>query len=205
MAGTISNSQTFSSCSLEQMAPVIELAKTQCLTLIDADLSVTATSDAASVVVGSDTAVTLTVRNLGNTDVPDAQLNVTLPAGLTLQSVSADAIACAQSGLAVSCSPSALATNATATVRLALRGTTAGMAMLTARISSSLADSQASNDNAQVSITVNNVPQPPVSNGSSSGGGGSGVELLVAALLLAQRLWARRGNQPDAVAKNRLR
>jgi uncharacterized repeat protein (TIGR01451 family) len=205
MAATISGSSTFSSCSLAQMAPVIELAKNQCLALIDADLSVTATSDATSVVVGSDTGATLTVRNLGNTDVPDAQLNVTLPAGLTLQSVSADGITCAQSGLAVSCSPSALATNASATVRLALRGTTAGMATLSATISSSLVDSQSSNNQAQVSITVNSVAQPPASNGSSSGGGDSGVELLLAGLLLAQRLWARRRDQPDAVAKNRLR
>jgi hypothetical protein len=205
MAGTISNSQTFSSCSLAQIAPVVDLAKTQCLALIDADLSVSATGDGASVVVGSDTDVTLTVRNLGNTDVPDAQLKVTLSAGLTLQSVSAAGITCAQSGLAVSCSPSALATNATATVRLALRGATAGMATLSATIASSLADAQSSNNQAQVAITVNNVSQPPASNGSSSGGGGSGVELLVAALLLAQRLWARRRVQPDAVAKNRFR
>ena len=101
MAATISGSSTFSSCSLAQMTPVIELAKTQCLALIDADLSVTTSSDAASVVVGSDIGVTLTVRNLGNTDVADAQLTVTLPTGLTLGTVTANGIGCAISGTTV--------------------------------------------------------------------------------------------------------
>ncbi len=206
MAGTISGSQTFSSCSLAQMAPVIEIAKSQCLALIDSDLSVSAIADAASVVVGSDIGVTLTVRNLGNTDVTDAQLTVSVPAGLTLASVSADGISCVQASSAVSCTPSALAASASATVRLGLRGASAGVATLASTISSSASDAEPANNQAQVSVTVNNTPvaQPPSSNGASGGGGKSGVELLLALLLLAPRLRARP-RQPDAVAKNRLR
>jgi uncharacterized repeat protein (TIGR01451 family) len=207
MAGTISGSQTFSSCSLAQMAPVIEIAKSLCLALIDADLSVSATADSASVVIGADIGVTLTVRNLGNTDVADAQLTVSMPADLTLASVSAVGIGCTQSGTAVSCTPSALAANATATVRLTLHGDTAGMATLGATIASSVADAEPADNQAQVSIMVSTTPvaQPPSSNGAKAGGGGkSGVELVLALLLLAARLRAMRP-QPEALAKNRLR
>ncbi|MEO8308369.1 MAG: M12 family metallo-peptidase [Pseudomonadota bacterium] len=196
MAGTISGSKTFSSCSLAQIAPVIEIAKSlpQCLTLIDADLSVAVTGDAASVLVGSDVGVTLTVRNLGNTDVSDAQLNITVPAGLTLGTVSATGINCAQSGTAVSCLPSALAINATASVRLTLHGATVGAAVVAAAISSSVSDSVASNNQSQVSISVSNVPvQPPNSGNSNSGGGAVGLELLGALLLLliSRKRWRR--------------
>jgi hypothetical protein len=206
MAGTISNSQTFSSCSLAQIAPVVESAKALCLAMIDADLSVNVDADSVIVMVGSDIGVTLTVRNLGNTDVADAQLNVTVPAGLTLGAVTADGIGCAQSGAAVSCSPSALAANATATVRLTLRGATVGAAILAATISSTVIDSQSANNQSQISITVNNTPAPqaPAAGGSSGGGGGvSGAELLGALLLLLGQRRLRR--QPDALAKNRLR
>jgi hypothetical protein len=195
MAGTISGSQTFSSCSLAQIAPVIEIAKTQCLALIDADLSVAATGDAASVVVGADVGVTLTVRNLGNIDVTDAQLNITVPAGLTLGTVSADGIGCTISGTAVNCTPSALATNATATVRLTLRGAATGAAILGATITSSVIDSVSANNQSQVTVTVSSAPasQPPASGGSSSGGGGVlGLELLGALLLLVSRTRWRR-------------
>jgi hypothetical protein len=206
MAATISGSSTFSSCSLAQIAPVIEIAKNQCLALIDADLSVAANGDATSVLVGADVGVTLTVRNLGNTDVSDAQLNVTVPAGMTLGTVTANGIGCAISGTTVSCTPSALAINATATVRLTLRGATAGAAILSATISSSVIDSVSSNNQSQVTITVNSAPAPPAAGGSSSGGGGvPGLELLGALLLLVQQLRTRQRNQPDAVAKNRLR
>lgn len=197
MAGTLNGSRTFSSCSLAQMAPVVAAAKTLCLALIDADLSVTGVGDAASVVVGSDIGVTLTVRNLGNVDVADAQLNVTVPTGLTLVAVTADGISCALAGAAVNCSPSPLAANATASVRLTLHGAVAGAASLAAMIASSVSDSQASNNQAQVAITVSSAPPPPptppASGGSSSGGGGAaGVELLLALLLLVSRTRWRR-------------
>ena len=99
MGATISSSQqTFSSCSLEQMAPIVEIAKLQCLAAFDTDLSVVASFDAANVQVGSDTAATLTVRNLGNFAVTDAQLNVTVPGGLSVTAVTADGINCALNG-----------------------------------------------------------------------------------------------------------
>jgi uncharacterized repeat protein (TIGR01451 family) len=202
MASTINSSQTFSPCSLARMAPILEIGKNQCLAIYDADLSVTATADAASLTVGSDTVVTLLLRNTGSTGVTDAQLNITLPAGLTLVSVSAAGINCSQSGTLATCTPSAFAANTTATVRLTVRGATAGVATLSAAISSSVSDSQSANNQAQASITVNSAP--PTSSASSGGGGRMGAELLLALLLLAARLWPR-APQPAAVAKKRLR
>ena len=204
MGATITNSRTlsFSNCSLEQMAPIIEIAKLQCLAVFDTDLSVVASFDAANVVVGSDTAATLTVRNLGNIAVTDAQLSVTVPAGLSVTAVTATGIDCALNGAAVSCTPSALAVNATATVRLSLRGAAAGIATLATNVSSSLSDPQTGNNQAQASITVSSAtpPTPPVTSSPKSGGGKAGVELLLALLLVAQRLQGRR-RQPAAVAK----
>ena len=158
MGATINGSQKFSSCSLEQMAPVIEIAKLQCLTAFDTDLSVVASFDAAKVTVGSDTAATLTVRNLGNFTVTDAQLSVTVPAGLSVTAVTATGINCALNAAAVSCTPSALAVNAAARVRLTLRGAAAGVATLATNIASSVADPQTGNNQAQASITVSSTP-----------------------------------------------
>jgi uncharacterized repeat protein (TIGR01451 family) len=208
MAATLNGSQTFSSCSLTQIAPVVEAAKSLCLAPIDADLSVAAASDTPNVTIGSDTGATLTVRNLGNSDVTDAQLTITVPAGLTIMAVTAAGISCAQSGAAVSCTPSALAVNATATVHMTLRGATAGLATIGATVSSTVTDPVFANNQAQATITVDGVPaSPPAGGGKSSGGGKAGVVLLGALLLLlAQRLWATRlRSQPDAVAKNRFR
>lgn len=190
MAGTINSSQTFSPCSLGRMAPILEIGKTQCLAIYDADLSVTATADAANLVIGSDTVVTLSLRNTGSTGVTDAQLTITLPAGLTLVAVSATGISCSQSGTLATCTPSAFAANATASVRLTVRGATAGVATLSAAISSSVSDSQSANNQAQASITVNSAA-PPTSNASSGGGGNMGVELLLALLLLTLLRWRR--------------
>lgn len=206
MAATVNNSMTFSSCSLTQMAPIVEIAKTQCLAAIEADLSVAVSFDVSIVTVGSDTGALITVRNVGNSDATDAQLNVTLPAGLTLTSVTATGISCAQSGAAVSCTPSAVAVNATATVRLALHAAATGVATLGATVSSSVIDTQSTNNQAQASITVNSGAPPPPSGGSSgsggssSGGGKAGVELLGALmLLLAHRVWT------DGISRSRWR
>jgi Metallo-peptidase family M12/Domain of unknown function DUF11 len=202
MGATINSSQTFSSCSLEQMTPVIEIAKLQCLTTFDTDLSVVASFDAANVALGSDTAATLTVRNLGNVAVSDAQLSVTVPAGLSVTTVTATGINCALNGSTVSCTPSALAANASASVRLTLRGAAAGIATLATNISSSVADPQTGNNQAQASITVNTGTPAPATNPTSSGGGRMGIEVLLALLLAAQRAWMiRSGRQAAVVAK----
>ena len=206
MGATINSSRTFSSCSLEQMAPVIEIAKLQCLATFDTDLSVAASFDNANVTVGFDTAATLTVRNLGNFAVSDAQLTVTVPGGLTVTAVTATGINCALNAATVSCTPSSLAVNATASVRLTLRGAAAGVATLTTNITSSISDPQTGNNQAQASITVNSAtpppPTPPATDPQGSGGGRVGVELLGALLLLAaQRMRGYRSRQPAAVAK----
>jgi uncharacterized repeat protein (TIGR01451 family) len=188
MSATLSGSSTFSNCSLTQISPIVAAANSQCLAPFDADLSVSAASDVASVTIGSDANVTLTVRNLGHSDVTDAQLDITLPAGLTLTAVTATGIGCALSGTAVTCTPSTIVVNATATLHLTLRGATAGPGTVNASVSSSVTDPVSTNNQAQVSVTVNNVA-PPTASKSSSGGGVPGVELLLSMLLLlAQRL-----------------
>ena len=202
MGETINSSQKFSNCSLEQMAPVIEIAKLQCLMAFDTDLSVVASFDAAKVMVGSDTAATLTVRNLGNFTVTDAQLSVTVPAGLSVTAVTATGINCALNAAAVSCTPSPLAVNAAATVRLTFRGETAGVATLATNISSSVADPQTGNNQAQASITVSLTPpsMPPATNPPRSGGGKAGMELLLALLLIAARTrsqWRSGGSRGE--------
>jgi hypothetical protein len=204
MGATINSSQTFSNCSLEQMAPVIEIAKLQCLAVFDTDLSVVASFDAANVAVGSDTAATLTIRNLGTFAVTDALLSITVPAGLTVTAVTATGINCGLNASAVNCTPSSLAVNAAATVRLTLRGATAGVATLATNISSSVSDPQTGNNQAQASITVSSgtpPPTPPATNPPESGGGKAGIELLLALLLIAQRMGGYRSRQPEAVAK----
>jgi Metallo-peptidase family M12/Domain of unknown function DUF11 len=162
-----------------------------------ADLSVAMTATPAAVVVGGDTTVAIDVRNLGLAAVTDAQLNVTLPASLTLTSLTATGIACSTAAGAVSCAPSPLSSGSSATVSLSLHAVTAGDAVVSASIASTQTDPQTANNAAQQTISVTS-PPPVVtpggggpSGGGGGGGGGSGLELLLALLLLLQQLRLR--------------
>ena len=154
-----------------------------------ADLSVGLAASATTVTVGASTLATLTLQNLGLAGATDAQLNVTVPAGLTLTSLTGTGITCTQSGNSVTCPTLALANAATARLDLSLQGATVGSATLTASVTASRLDPQTANNTAQLAITVNAVPVTPPPAGNSGGGGGTlgGAGLLGLAALLWQR------------------
>jgi uncharacterized repeat protein (TIGR01451 family) len=171
----------------------------QLVTSPGSDISVTATAGAQTLLVGDNTTATITVRNLGDTDATDVQLNIAVPAGLTLTDVTATGISCSLNVAAVACTPSALAANASATVVLALRAASPGTATTTASAQSSRVDPNPADNQAQLVLAVNSPPAPPPPVAANSGGGGElGVELL---LLLA--MFRRKNTAADRLRKTR--
>jgi hypothetical protein len=156
------------------------------------DLALDVAATPGTVLVGGAVSATLTLQNLGPSDVDDAVLAVAIPAGLTLESVTPAGIACTQSAQTVTCTPTALANGATATLALALRGGTVGGAVLAASVQSSRIDPVAANDRDEVLVNVTPQPVPGSDGGGGGGSGRGGGGALGALALVALASWLRR-------------
>jgi len=93
MAPQLNHTSTFSSCSLDQMAPVV--ARASCLAPYDsADGAIDAPTD-APVALNVPTDVTVTVRSVGTATLTNASLRITVPTSasvpVALQSASGGA------------------------------------------------------------------------------------------------------------------
>jgi hypothetical protein len=116
-----------------------------------------------------------------------AQLEVTLPAEVTLISVSASNAICSGTRV-VTCDFSDLDPLVTATVALSVRGATTGNFLSKLKLTASN-DNNAANDSRDVAIEIAGGDPAGVDEGSKSGGGGS-MEWLALALLGAL-VWRR--------------
>jgi uncharacterized repeat protein (TIGR01451 family) len=165
----------------------------QLVTSPGSDIAVTSAASPMTLLVGDNTTATLTVQNLGVASATDVQLNIALPAGLTLTAVTATGISCSLNVAAAACTPSALDANVSATVVLTLHADAAGTGNVVASAQASRVDPNPANNQAQLVLSVTTPPAPPPPVAAKSGGGGElGVELL---LLLA--LFRRKNNAAD--------
>jgi hypothetical protein len=135
-----------------------------------ADLSVALGASPSSFTAGGSSQVTATVRHLGGDAVSDARLAFTIPSGLSVTAVAANALGCALASGSVSCTASALEPSATESVTLTVTGSQVGTRQIGASVSATTADPVTSNNSTQVSVEV----RAASTGGSSSGGGGGG-------------------------------
>lgn len=174
-----------------------------------ADLAAGATLDATSITVGGTVNAVVTFDNRGPANVIDGRVVITLPAGLTLQSQTAEGTTCAAVSEGLTCGPQALAAGSTARVTLALRGETTGSYTVNLAASSSAPELQAADNASAIAVQVNPVPvaNPGTSGGTQvgSGGGGGGSlpvgAVMLLALLAAGVARARRQDAAVAAAK----
>jgi hypothetical protein len=117
----------------------------------------------------------------------DTRLEVTLPAEVTLVSVSASNAICSGTSV-VTCDFAELDPLATATVALSVRGATAGTFLSKLKLTASN-DNNASNDSREVAVEIAGGEPAGVDEGRKAGGGGS-MEWLALALLGAL-VWRR--------------
>jgi len=110
MAPQLNGSSTFSSCSLEQIAPVV--ARASCLAPYDAaDGAIDAPTE-MSVALGVPTDITVSAQSVGTATLTGASLRITLPSSVMLQSASGAAASCSISGQVANCALGDLAPGA---------------------------------------------------------------------------------------------
>ena len=164
-----------------------------------ADLAVTASANPPSLLIGATSVATFVMENRGPAAPTDARLSLTIPAGLSVLQHADENTVCATVTNGLSCGPSALAVAGTARVTLTLRGDVAGSQTIAAAVSSSAPELQATDNTAQLTLTVTAAPPvvtPPPSTPTPKGGGGRmAPELLAGLAMLWLALRARRGAQ----------
>jgi hypothetical protein len=131
-----------------------------------------------------------------------ARLEVTLPAEVTLVSMSASNATCSGTRV-LSCDFTELEPLATATVALSVRASTTGNFVSALKLTASN-DNNPANDNRDVSVEIAGGDPAAVSGGGSGGGGGGGRMEWLALALLGALVWRRmrRFALPASLAKH---
>ena len=135
MAPQLNGSSTFSSCSLEQIAPVV--ARAACLAPYDsADGAIDAPTE-VPVPLNTPTDITVTAQSVGTATLDSASLRITVPPSVALQSASGEIASCTVSGQIADCALGSLAPDATRAVTFRVLAQTAGTPNVQLRISAS--------------------------------------------------------------------
>ena len=152
MAPRINNSNEFSQCSLDTIAPVVSAASCVVpLRVPDADLDLPA---ATRRLRGAAFDYTFNVRSVGGAQVDAVNVTVTAPAGMTLNSATVSGgAACTQSGSTATCAVGALAPAATRGIALNLTAQQSGTATVNVALSSSN-DAVSSNNSGSIAIGI---------------------------------------------------
>ncbi len=153
MAPRLNGSDTFSSCSIQQMED--DVARASCITaLASADVAVAAPSQPGSILLGNSTSVSFSVTSAGTEAVDGVSLAATLPSNLSLDSATTSVGTCTSGAGTVDCSIGSLAAGSGASVTLAVTAADVGTGDIVATTSTTSADGNATNDQASARVTV---------------------------------------------------
>ena len=122
--------------------------------VVDADLSLTKTSNAASVTTGENIVYTLVVTNNGPGDAANVVLADSLPAGVAFVSATSDLVTCIEATNTVSCPIGTLANGESVEVVITARTTTDGTVTNSAGVSSDTNDPTPTNNADSVTTEV---------------------------------------------------
>lgn len=151
MAPQLNNSSTFSSCSLEQIAPVV--ARASCLAPYDsADGTVDAPTEVA-VALNVPTDITVTVQSVGTATLNNATLRISVPVSVALQSASGAIASCSVAAQTADCALGDLAPGATQSVTFRVLAQSAGTPNVQLRVMASN-DGLAANDTRNLLLRV---------------------------------------------------
>jgi uncharacterized repeat protein (TIGR01451 family) len=145
--------------------PNLTETKTFTMTVLpsEADLAISQTESADPITEGNTLSYTLTVNNLGPAAANQVQLINTLPANVSLNSVTGTDWACNQSGNTVTCDLAALAVGTTANpITVTVLANSSGTLNNTATVSSSVTDPNSANNSRTATTTVTAANQAPV-------------------------------------------
>ena len=151
MAPRLNGSETFSACSIQQMQDDVNRAA--CITALPSlDVEVVANQPGDSLLGDSDT-VTFVVNSVGTEDATGVEFDVSVPANVTLDSISSSIGSCSSGGGSASCSLGSLSAGAGASIDLGVTSSAPGNASFVATVTAT-GDSNSGNDAATLTLGV---------------------------------------------------
>jgi hypothetical protein len=185
MSAQINYNNQFSSCSLQQMKT--KIATASCLTAYSPpDAAIVIDTTPVRGTLNTALNVAFNVNAIGGTSSQSVLVTASVPAELTLNSVTASDGACTSGAGSVSCTLGTLEAGAARTITLNVTSQTVGTFPLDVTLSSSN-DSVATNNTGRVDVAIaaaaSAVPGSTASASSGGGGGGGSLSLGVLAAL----------------------
>jgi len=152
MSPSVSGVDQFSSCSITEMQD--DIANAPCIRALPAvDVSIALNSMVSTVLQGTTTDIVYDIDNNGSLDASNVQANFTIPAQLTVNSVTASAGSCSMGSGTASCSLTDIPGFGASTVTLSVTGSTLGSGTMSATVTAD-ADANANNNQQSVQIAV---------------------------------------------------
>ena len=154
MAPSINGSDQFSACSITEMQD--DIANAACITpLASMDVTVVSGGQPADALLGNVAAVSYEVNSIGTDTATGVSIDVAIPSGVTLNSVSATSGSCSSGGGTASCAIGSIAAGSGVTVTIDAETTAIGVNDFVASIS---ADDDAVSNNNQATVQLTTVP-----------------------------------------------
>lgn len=152
MAPSITGSDTFSGCSIDQMQD--DVARASCIVAMPtSDVAVGAGTSPGPILLGDSAAVSFDVSSAGTAEAAGVALDLTIPARFDLDRITSSVGSCTSGAGTVRCTIGTLAAGSGATVTLSVTASSVGTGSITAR-SSATVDDNAGNDDVSVSLRV---------------------------------------------------
>ncbi|MGB8326659.1 MAG: M12 family metallo-peptidase [Steroidobacteraceae bacterium] len=154
MAPTLNGSNQFSQCSLDQIRPVVAVAR--CVTTVAATDAALDAASSTSANAGTPFTLGFTVRSIGSSTVTGVQTTTTLPAALTLNSASAQNGSCTSGAGTVACALGDIPAGESRSVSLSVTGNAPGDSTVTHSLAAAN-DTDSTNNSRSVAVHVNPV------------------------------------------------
>ncbi len=152
MAPSVNGSDQFSSCSVTQMQD--DIAAASCITPLPAvDMSVAFGGPGTTILLDTQTDLVFDVDNNGSLDATNVTVDFTIPAAITVNSVSSSSGSCSTGAGSASCSIGTVSGFAGHTVTISATPNSLGTAVLNAMVSADV-DDNANNDQSTTQFTV---------------------------------------------------
>jgi len=152
MAATINGEDQFSSCSIAEMQDDVNRAS--CITpLPGTDVAMVGGSQSGAVLLGDSATVVFDANSVGTDSANNVNVDVSIPSGVTLESVSATSGTCTTGAATASCAIGTVAGGSGATVTLTAATSAVGTANFVATVTAAT-DANNGNNQASVQVTV---------------------------------------------------
>ena len=152
MAPRLNGSDQFSACSITQMQD--DVSNAPCISAMPStDLAMVVGSQSATALLGNAATITFEANSIGTEDASGVNVNVTIPAGVSLNSVSASSGSCAGGAGTASCVIGAVAAGSGVTITLDATTEAVGSADFVASVTADT-DAVGGNNEATIRLTI---------------------------------------------------